>query len=238
MTETPVATKLKQEASSPAIASTPEVKLWDGANEMEVDVSLPTVKPDPDDIAAIIDGPFCIEFCSGTAGLTAALRRQGFCSSFGIDKIVKAGSKAPVIKLDLCDQSSRAQAQEWLHHKNMVYAHFGVPCGTASRAREIYIEDGPKPLRSSLEPDGIGTLDGLDLESVLLANQIYQTACLHVHHLLSLCEETLVLGTTNSKPLLGNKLLESRPAGPAAHLCDLPQLHVGWAEAQEHNTCN
>ena len=180
MTEVPVAPKLKQEASSAAISSTPEVKLWEDANEMEVDVTLPTVKPDPDEIAAIIDGPFCIEFCSGTAGLTAALRRHGFCSSFGIDKIVKAGSKAPVIKLDLCDQSSRALAQEWLHHKNMVYAHFGVPCGTASRAREIYIEDGPKPLRSSLEPDGIGTLEGLDLERVLLANQIYQTACMFI----------------------------------------------------------
>ena len=49
----------------------------------------------------------------------------------------------------------------------MVYAHFGVPCGTASRAREIYIEDGPKPLRSSLESDGISTLDGLDLRPYL-----------------------------------------------------------------------
>ena len=161
---------LKEEASSLALTSASEVKLLDGTNEMEVDVTLPAVKPDSEDIAAIIDGPFCIEFCSGTAGLTAALRRHGFCSSFGIDKIVKAGSKAPVIKLDLCDQSSRALAQEWLQHKNMVYAHFGVPCGTASRAREIYIEDGPKPLRSSLEPDGISTLDGLDLERVLLAN--------------------------------------------------------------------
>ena len=64
-----------------------------------------------------ISGPFCIEFCSGTAGLTAALRRHGFKSSFGIDKIVKSGCKATVIKLDLCDQSSRALAREWLLHK-------------------------------------------------------------------------------------------------------------------------
>ena len=82
MTEVPVATKLNKRRLPAAISSTPEVKLWEDANEMEVDVTLPTVKPDPDEIAAIIDGPFCIEFCSGTAGLTAALRRHGFCSSF------------------------------------------------------------------------------------------------------------------------------------------------------------
>ena len=127
-----------------------------------------------------ISGPFCIEFCSGTAGLTAALRRHGFKSSFGIDKIVKSGCKATVIKLDLCDQSSRALAREWLLHKNMVYAHFGVPCGTASRAREIYIEDGPVPLRSLEEPDGISSLDGVDLLRVLQANQIYETACMFI----------------------------------------------------------
>ena len=148
---------------------------------MNVDVTLPAMKPDSEEIAAIIDGPFRIEFCSGTAGLTAALRRHGFRSSFGIDKIVKAASKAPVIKLDLCDQSSRALDQEWLQRKNMVYAHFGVPCGTSSRAREnFFIEDGPKALRSSLEPDGLSTLDGLDLERVLLANQIYETACMFI----------------------------------------------------------
>ena len=36
MTEAPVATKLKEEAPSLALASTPEVKLLDGRNEMEV----------------------------------------------------------------------------------------------------------------------------------------------------------------------------------------------------------
>ena len=127
-----------------------------------------------------MSGPFCIEFCSGTAGLTAALKKQGFKASFGIDKLVKAGCKAAVIKLDLCDQSSRTLAREWLLHKNMVYAHFGVPCGTASRAREIYIEDGPVPLRSMDEPDGISTLDGVELQRVLLANQIYETACMYI----------------------------------------------------------
>ncbi len=173
MTDSFEATRPKEEAPSIALESAPmqcTTNMLDGTIEIDVDVTLPTVKPDSQEIAAILDGPFCIEFCSGTAGLTAALRRHGFRSSFGIDKIVKAGSKAPVFKLDLCDQSSRALAQEWLQHKNMVYAHFGVPCGTASRAREIYIEDGPKPLRSALEPDGISALDGLGLERVLLAN--------------------------------------------------------------------
>ena len=177
MTDSFEATRPKEEAPSIALVSAPTINLLDGTNEMDVDVTLPTVKPDSQELAAILDGPCCIEF---SAGLTAALRRHGFRSSFGIDKIVKAGSKAPVIKLDLCDQSSRALAQEWLQHKNMVYAHFGVPCGTASRAREIYIEDGPKPLRSSLESDGISTLDVLDLERVLLANQIYETACMFI----------------------------------------------------------
>ena len=61
------------------------------------------------------------------------------------------------------------------------YTHiFGVPCGTASRAREIYIEDGPVPLRSLEEPDGISSLDGVDLLRVLQANQIYETACMFI----------------------------------------------------------
>ena len=36
--------------------------------------------------------PFTIEFCSGTAGLTAQIRKLGCEASFGVDHIVKAGA--------------------------------------------------------------------------------------------------------------------------------------------------
>eukprot|EP00435_Cladocopium_sp_Y103_P056505 s1613_g19.t1 len=70
--------------------------------------------------------PFAIEFCSGTAGLTAQFRKLGMTSSFGVDRIVKGACKAPVVKLDLARE---------------------IPLGPG--------EHGPRPLRSDEHPDGI-----------------------------------------------------------------------------------
>ena len=120
-------------------------------------------------------GAFCIEICSGTAGLTASLRKVGFINSFGVDHIVKSGCRAPVVKVDIA--SNLDLVKSWLSHRNCLYIHLGVPCGTASRAREIFIPNGPVPLRTEAEPDGIASLTGRNKERVDLANSVYCAAC-------------------------------------------------------------
>ena len=121
--------------------------------------------------------PFCIEFCSGTGGLTAQLRKQGLNQSFGVDHVVKATAKAPVIKLDMTDPHSEAQAGQWLRSPLCKYAHFGIPCGTSSRAREIPLEGGPPPLRSAEFPEGIPGVKPLDQYKLDQANKVYACAC-------------------------------------------------------------
>ena len=133
-------------------------------------VDLPT-NSNLDDI-----GVFCIEIYSGTAGLTASLRKVGFQNSFGVDRNVKSGCRAPVIKVDVA--SSMDLVKSWIQHPNCAYLHFCVPCGTASRAREIFIPNGPVPNRTEAEPDGISSLGDRNMERVELANSIYATDCL------------------------------------------------------------
>ena len=40
---------------------------------------------------AFTNMPFAVEFCSGTAGLTAQLRKLGLAASFGVDHVVHEG---------------------------------------------------------------------------------------------------------------------------------------------------
>ena len=130
---------------------------------------------------------FGIEICSGTGGLTAQLRLHGLPGSFGIDHHVKAGCKAPICKLDLEKEENLLMILEWIKHPKCRYVHLGVPCGTASRAREIPIEGGgPEPMRSPEFPDGLPNLRHRDKERVRKANLVYAAAC----RLILACHET------------------------------------------------
>lgn len=80
-----------------------------------------------------------IEFCSGTAGLTAQLGRLGMKNSFGVDHVVIGGSKAPIVKIDFTTAEGEALAASYIKSPMCGYVHFGIPCGTSSRAREIHI---------------------------------------------------------------------------------------------------
>ena len=122
--------------------------------------------------------PFAIEFCCGTAGLTAQLRKFGLRQSHGVDHIIKAGAKAPVCKLDLTDPASESLAKSWLLHPLCKYAHFGIPCGTCSRAREIPLgPDAPRPLRSDDYPEGLENLTSAERKRVDAANAVYAACC-------------------------------------------------------------
>ena len=52
-----------------------------------------------------------VEIFSGTAGLTAAVRKLGFAHSLGIDAHVNKQVKSPVLRIDL--SSSHGQALLW-----------------------------------------------------------------------------------------------------------------------------
>ena len=57
-------------------------------------------------------------------------------TSFGIDpKVTKPLSK--VIALDLQSERNQQLVFAWTSRRTCLWVHFGVPCGTASRAREI-----------------------------------------------------------------------------------------------------
>eukprot|EP00435_Cladocopium_sp_Y103_P052871 s482_g16.t1 len=121
--------------------------------------------------------PFCIEFCSGTGGLTAQLRKLGLKNSFGVDHIVKNNARAPVVKLDLATPEGEALAASYIRSPLCEYCHFGIPCGTSSRAREIEIPGGPKPLRSDDFPEGLPNLSDKEQQRVNQANLVYEAAC-------------------------------------------------------------
>ena len=118
---------------------------------------------------------FAIEICCGTAGLTSELRKQGLPCSFGIDHIVKAGSKAPIKKIDVTLPGSQELVKSWIVDGQCCYVHLGIPCGASSRAREI--PGGPPPLRSEAFPEGLSCLKPYEAERVQQANCVYSFAC-------------------------------------------------------------
>ena len=67
--------------------------------------------------------------------------------------------------------------RDWIMLPNMVYLHCEVPCGAASRAREIQVyANDPQPLRDTSWPEGLPGLSPRDAERVATANAIYQFA--------------------------------------------------------------
>ena len=102
--------------------------------------------------------PFAIEFCSGTGGLTAQEGRD--------EGIIWSWQSGHGI-----EQSTNCESRPGNKCK---YCHFGLPCRTTSRAREIPMSSkhhGPKPLRSDEFPDGIPNLTQKDKERLDLANK-------------------------------------------------------------------
>lgn len=121
---------------------------------------------------------FCIEFCSGSGGLTAALRAHGFRQSFGVDNASLKRPKAPILQVDLSTPACRPLLSRWLASPSLCYIHVGPPCGTAARARERRMSrtaHGPPPLRSAIFPDGLPDLSGFDKARVVRANALYAT---------------------------------------------------------------
>ena len=119
-------------------------------------------------------GFFCVELFCGKGNLTFAMKHF-FPDSFGIDhKVTKQRIK--VVCLDLTKEDHQQLVEQWLFSGKCLWVHFGIPCGTASKARCRRLSKkvhGPPPLRNSKFPDGIPGITGLHLVKLRAANRLY-----------------------------------------------------------------
>ena len=131
------------------------------------------------------DPPLCVEIFAGRASLSRALLEAGF-TVLSIDHEVDSPF-APIVQLDLTTASGQAILWDVLHAPNLFAIHLGLPCGTASRARERPLSKElrdrgvpqPPPLRSATHPLGLPGLSNFHASKVDSANLLYALA-LHV----------------------------------------------------------
>ena len=118
-------------------------------------------------------GYYCIELFCGSGNLTYAMKHF-FPDSFGVDhKVGKQHVK--VICLDLTREDHQELIMQWALTDRCLWVHFGVPCGTASRARFRRLNKrvhGPPPLRSLKWPNGLPNVRGTNLLRLRAANRL------------------------------------------------------------------
>jgi hypothetical protein len=138
--------------------------------------------------------PIAIELCSGSARLSSHLLAGGM-HVIPIDHSRNEHTSiVPNIILDLSDDCQADIISELIKSGNVDYLHAGVPCGTASRAREIRLKDGskgPPPLRSAEHLLGLPGLSAINKLKVEKANRIYA----NVSRIIRVCIEFHVLIT-------------------------------------------
>ena len=120
-------------------------------------------------------GYFCIELFCGSGNLTFAMKHF-FPDSFGVDHKV-AKQRVKVICLDLTREDHQKLVTGWITSGKCLWVHFGVPCGTASKARFKRLSKkhhGPPPLRSSRWPNGLPGVSGSNLARLRAANRLYR----------------------------------------------------------------
>ena len=127
--------------------------------------------PDVKLVDAAVQHPVVIEIFAGTARVTACLKHMGFTSSFGVDcDCSKAVSTCRFA--DLAQPGGQNLCLQWLRCPRLAGIVAAPACGTCSRAREL--PNGPPPLRSDAEPDGLSSLQGTQLTRVATANATYK----------------------------------------------------------------
>ena len=118
-----------------------------------------------DPFAVAAQGPFFVELFSGTARLTAAVRRQGVPCLPPIDITPCEEVPAPrdVVDLEFWDFFMRLVSLGAI-----AFLHCGTPCNTFSAARKL--DGGPPPIRSKTYPLGLPQLSDLNQALVFLGN--------------------------------------------------------------------
>lgn len=121
-----------------------------------------------------------MEIFAGRGTLSRAAIQAGF-SVLSIDHDAGAAS-VPIVLLDLTTVSGASILWDILSSDNVVGVHMGLPCGTASLARERPVAaslqamgvPNPPPLRSATCPLGLPGLSGVHKAKVEAANRLYR----------------------------------------------------------------
>ena len=137
-----------------------------------------------------IESLFVLEICAGSARLTKAARDQGF-KGLAFDHSDARSRGIEICNVDLTDPQQLKDLLEFItvEATRIVAIWIAPSCGTASRARERPLPgnaDGPKPLRSTEQPDHFDGLEGVDKLKVEKANPLYdavKTIIFHAHSL-------------------------------------------------------
>ena len=159
-------------------------------------IQLPPGNLDPVNFACEAPEALAVEAFCGRGRLSVALRDQGL-SVLPVDHRVRC-TGLQVLRLDLHDDHDVSVFLEMLSSANVCLAHFGPPCGTASRARERPLPPELAhvqacPLRSDESPFGLPGLRASQAARVQAANKLYVITLvslwiLHVRGALVSCE--------------------------------------------------
>eukprot|EP00435_Cladocopium_sp_Y103_P015220 s5327_g3.t1 len=111
-------------------------------------------------------------------------------------------SIVPIVQLDLTSDSGQQILWDILQSPNLLGIHLGLPCGTASRAREKPVSQAlraqgapnPPPLRSASCPLGLPHLSAFHQAKVDSANRLYALA---VEVILFCAERNIVVSAEN-----------------------------------------
>ena len=123
-----------------------------------------------------------MELFAGRGGLSRAAIQGGF-TVLSVDH-ESNGAVVPIIALDLTTDSGVTILWQMLESANVLAVHMGLPCGTASLAREKPVAPhlqalgvpNPPPLRSAQFPLGLPNLGAYHQAKVDSANTLYQLA--------------------------------------------------------------
>ena len=172
------------------------------------------------------NNPFFIEICAGSARVTSCLQHLGLSASFGVDHKIHRNA-GRVLVADLTTEDGQALCRLWLKSPNLAGVFVAPPCGTCSRARGIPVKlpngqtvQGPQPLRSDSQPNGLGKLSWIDRQRVSSANKLYHfvtsIALECIQRGLIVCIEnprsSLYWKTTFFKPLLQHLVFTAHQA--------------------------
>ena len=171
-----------------------------GHNESVLGQSLSKLKPGHKDVQSFSSSPlpgrqplrsvfnrfagrllgaiFLLELAAGSAMLTSVVI-QGGLRGLGIDSLRNRHKRVgPVAVFDLSIYSNVEVILTMIRQGEVDAIHAAPPCGTSTRARDIFVKNGPVPLRSEAFPEGLPGLHGLDALKVEAANQFYKHAAM------------------------------------------------------------
>ena len=124
----------------------------------------------------MLHGLQLVEVCAGSAVLSATALRAGW-NALPIDQpSCRFLAHTPLFSLDMRQSSSPVLLASFASRANVAWYHFGLPCGTCSRARERPLPNAPRPLRDADNLFGKAGLRPAEQEQVKAANQVYEQA--------------------------------------------------------------